>query len=166
MGRSSPDVRVGPPSRIHAGVSVVTDIVQQRTSNMNSCTQFFPEVGRGSFPATWIGSPELEEALGLPCPLVGGNQCAGRGPGLSSCSPASSFAREGEQTPGEMKSGTCPGFRYHPGLAGDAPHREHLKDSCGGKRGPKPNAHSHTGLTSFTSRRALGTMPAEAEEMH
>ena len=37
---------------------------------MNSCKQFFPEVGRGSFPATWIGSPELEEALGLPCPLV------------------------------------------------------------------------------------------------
>ncbi|CAI9171466.1 unnamed protein product [Rangifer tarandus platyrhynchus] len=59
-----------------------------------NCTQFFPEVDRGSFPAMWIGSPELEEALGLPCPLVRGNQCAGRGPGLSSCSPPSSFARE------------------------------------------------------------------------
>lgn len=43
---------------------------------------------------------------------------------------------------------------------------EHLKDSCGGKLGPKPNIHSHICLASLTSRRALETIPAEAEETH
>lgn len=97
--RVSPVQTLGRGHRLGSMWVVVPDIVQQRTSNMNSCAQFFPEVDRGSFPAMWIGSPELEEALGLPCPLVRGNQCAGHGPGLSSCPPPSSFAREGEQTP-------------------------------------------------------------------